>query len=182
MAAIMNLCMKTLGIIPIIPGNSTALHGNTSLYLLIKLFEQYENKLATMAKWDIWSLDWGRHSCTLSFVIISHRIHTYALGMVLQLKMGNVPIYMWLWPISGNGDKRDSGGANLKRFFWSVRHFLWDALTKRVSNCLGETKLLAHPLLTWIPCPSYTHLTPLMTQRRKVQTFWEFIVLSNAEK
>ena len=119
----------------------------------------------------------------VEFIIISHRIHTYALGIVLQLKMGNFSMYyMWLWPISGNGDKRDSGGANLKRFFWSVRHFLWDALTKRVSNCLGETKLLAHPLLTWIPCPSYTHLTPLMTQRRKVQTFWEFIVLSNAEK
>ena len=50
MAAIMNLCMKTLGIIPIIPGNSTALHGNTSLYLLTKLFEQYENNSATMAK------------------------------------------------------------------------------------------------------------------------------------
>ena len=36
MAAIMNLCMKTLGMIPIIPGNSTALHENISLYLFTK--------------------------------------------------------------------------------------------------------------------------------------------------
>ena len=67
--------------------------------------------------------------------------------------------------------QKGQSGANLKRFFWSVRHFLWDALTKRVSNCLGETKLLAYPLLRWYHAPSYTHLTPLMTRRRKGPNF-----------
>ena len=172
MAAIMNLCMKPLGMIPIIPGNSTALHENTSLYLFTKYQTVWNNMTISQQQWlnetsglrkTFLQVDFCKHFPQNSYICFGK--------IVLQLKMGNVPMYMWLWPISGNGDKRDSGGANLKRFFWSVRHFLWDALTKRVSNCLGETKLLAHPLLTWIPCPSYTHLTPLMTQRRKSPNF-----------